>query len=78
MVRIALCTWMDATWLAPLCAIVLSFARLSLGDTDNVFIFPTAPGPSNNFVANLLWTLGSTQKIQWSTSLDDYYIALFQ
>lgn len=66
-------------WLASLCAIVLSFARVNVGDSsENLFIFPTAPGPSNNFVADLSWTLGSSQKIQWSTSLDTYYIALFQ
>ena len=60
-------------------AIVLSFARLNVGDdSDNLFIFPTAPGPNANFVADLSWTLGSTQKIQWTTTLDSYYIALWQ
>lgn len=66
-------------WFTSLCAIVLSFARVNVGDnSENVFILPTAPGPSNNFVADLSWPLGSTQKIQWSTTLDEYYIALFQ
>ena len=66
-------------WLTSLCAIVLSLARVNVGDNpDNVFIFPTAPGPSNNFVADISWTLGSTQKIQWTTTVDSYYIALFQ
>ncbi|KAF6238112.1 hypothetical protein HO173_003746 [Letharia columbiana] len=67
-------------WLASLCAIVLSFARVNVGDdSSNLFILPTAPGPSNNFVANSSWTLGSTQKIQWSTTINSsYYIALFQ
>jgi len=66
-------------WLASLCAIVLSFARVNLGDnSDNLFILPTAPGPGSNFVADLLWTLGSTQKIQWSTTIDSYNITLLQ
>ena len=77
--RIALRTSITAMRLASLCAIVLSFARVNVGDiSNNLFIFPTAPGPSNNFVADLSWALGSTQKIQWSTSVDSYYIALFQ
>lgn len=70
-------------WLASLCAIVLSFARVNVGDNSynnsyNLFILPTAPGPINNYVADLSWTLGSTQKIQWSTTVNSYYIALFQ
>ena len=70
---------MTAMWVASLCAIVLSLARVNVGDnSDNLFIFPTAPGPNNNFVADLSWTLGSTQDIQWSTNFDSYYIALFQ
>lgn len=64
-------------WLLFLFATVLSFIRISVG--DNLFIYPTAPGPNRNYVANLLWTLGSTQKIQWTTTIDSYYyIALYQ
>ena len=66
-------------WLVSLFVVVLSLARINVGeDTDNLFIFPTAPGPNNNFVADLSFTLGSTQKIQWSTTLETYHISLFQ
>ena len=61
---------------ASLFAVVLSFARIAFA--DDLFIYPTAPGPNNNFVADLLWPVGSTQKIQWSTTISSYYIALFQ
>ena len=65
--------------LVSLFAFMLSFARISVGDsTTNLFIFPTAPGPNENYVADLSWTLGSTQKIQWTTTIDSYYIALYQ
>ena len=65
--------------LVSLIAVVLSFARINVGDSsDNLFIFPTAPGPNENFVADLSFTLGSTQKIQWTTTLDSYYICLWQ
>lgn len=60
---------------------LLAFILAILGataDDNNLFIFPTAPGPSNNFVANEAWPEGSTQTIQWTTTLDSYYIALFQ
>ena len=65
-------------WLISLFAIVLSLIRISVGDESNVFIFPTAPGPNDNYVGDLSWTLGSTQKIQWVTTLDSYNIYLFQ
>ena len=66
-------------WLVSLFVIALSFIRISVGDSNtNLFIFPTAPGPNENYVANYLWTLGSTQKIQWTTTLDSYDIILFQ
>lgn len=71
---------MTAMWLASWGIILLSIVRLSVGDSneDNLFIFPTAPGPSNQFVANLRFPLGSTQNIQWTTLLGFYSIALFQ
>ena len=61
-----------------LCAILIGLARAPGGDHENVFIFPTAPGPSNNFIANLAFKIGSTQEIQWATTIESYYIALFQ
>ena len=74
-----LCTSVTAMWLASLCAIVLSFARVIVGqNSDNLFIVPTAPGPSDSFIADLSWTLGSIQNIQWTTTLDSYEIDLFQ
>lgn len=66
-------------WFVFLFSVVLSFARINVGDdTDNLFISPPSPGPNENYTANLQWTLGSTQNIQWTTTLDSYYIALFQ
>ena len=70
---------MTAMSLVFLFAVVLSFARINVGDnSDNQFIFPNSPGPNANFVADLSFTLGSTQKIQWTTTLESYYIALWQ
>jgi len=70
---------MTAMWLTFLDAVVLSFARANVDIvSNNLFVLPTAPGPCSNPVADLLWTLGSTQKIQWSTIVDSHYIALFQ
>ncbi len=65
-------------WLLSLFAIVLSFARVIVGDSPSLFIFPTAPGPSTNFVGDLSWILGSIQKIQWTTTIDSYQIYLWQ
>ena len=66
-------------WLAFLFTAILIVAPFSVEeDADNLFIFPTAPGPSDNFVADLSWPLASTQKVQWSTNYTGYYIALFQ
>ena len=65
--------------LVSLIAIVLSFARINVGDnTDNQFIFPNSPGPNGNFLADLSFTIGSSQKIQWTTTLDSYDITLWQ
>ena len=65
--------------LVSLFVVVLSLARINVGqDPSNLFIFPTAPGPSNNYVADLSFTLGSTQKIQWTTTLETYHITLLQ
>ena len=50
-----------------------------MGENSNVaFLYPPAPGPDKDFDADLTWTLGSTQDIQWSTSLDSYNISLYQ
>ena len=67
---------MNAMWLVSLFAIVLSFIRIGAG--DDLFIFPTAPGPNELYVADLLWTVGSTQEIQWVTSSESYDIVLWQ
>ena len=66
-------------WLLSLFAIVLSLARITVGDgSSDLFIYPTAPGPNQNFVADLVWTIGSIQKIQWTTTYDSYDIYLWQ
>lgn len=40
---------------------------------DNIFIVPGPPGPFNNFIGNLNWTIGSTQELEWTTVLESYY-----
>ena len=67
---------MIAMWFLSLFVIVLSFARINLA--DNLFIFPTAPGPDQTFVGDLSWSIGSSQKIQWTTTADSYNITLWQ
>ena len=62
--------------LISLFAVVLSFARIIVGDF--LFIFPTEPGPNADFAADLSFTLGSTQKIEWNTTLESYHIDLYQ
>ena len=65
--------------LVSLIAVVLSFARINLADnSDNQFIFPNTPGPNADYVADFSFTLGSSQKIQWTTTLDSYNIYLYQ
>ncbi|KAK8165272.1 hypothetical protein BKA80DRAFT_270951 [Phyllosticta citrichinensis] len=51
--------------------------RLSIADDDDMFIYPTAPGPSDNFIADPVWEIGSVQRVSWTTTLEAYYIALF-
>ena len=67
---------MTTMWLLSLFVIVLSFARINVA--DNVFIFPNAPGPGQNYVGDLSWSIGSSQKIQWTTTIDSYNITLWQ
>ena len=67
---------MTAMWLLSLCVIVLSFALINVA--DNVFIFPNAPGPDQNYVGDLSWSIGSSQKIQWTITVDSYNITLWQ
>ena len=47
-----------------------------MSDEQNIFILPTAPGPSDSFVGNLVWPLDSIQTVQWTTTLDSYHIDL--
>ena len=63
-------------WALCFGSVLLSIIQVAIG--DDLFIYPTAPGPSDNFVADLAWSLGSVQNIQWTTTQDSYYIALFQ
>ena len=67
-------------WLLSPFVIVLTFARIDFADSvfDNVFIFPNAPGPGQNYVGDLSWSIGSSQKIQWTTTIDSYNITLWQ
>ncbi|KAK0654299.1 hypothetical protein DIS24_g5357 [Lasiodiplodia hormozganensis] len=58
--------------------ILFSLVFAVLADDDNLWIYPTEPGPSNNFVANPAFTLGSKQTIEWTTTLNFYSVALFQ
>ena len=70
---------MTAIWLTFFSSIVLNFAPVSVAYIpDGGFDFPPGYAFNHNFTANLLWTLGSTQKIQWTTNIDAYSIALYQ
>ena len=63
-------------WLLSLFVIVLSFACIN--NADNLFIFPNAPGPGQNYVGDLSWPIGSSQKIQWTSNIESYNITLWQ
>ena len=67
---------MTTMWLISLFVIELSFALISV--TDNVFIFPNPPGPGQNYVGDLSWSVGSSQKIQWTRTIDSYNMTLWQ
>ena len=74
----AVCACLIIMRLTSPSVLLLAYACINVGgDSDNQFIFPTAPGPGENFVANLVWTLGSTQKIQYTTNIESYHIALY-
>lgn len=68
---------MTTMWLLSLFVIVLSFARINVAD-DNLFIVPNAPGPNQDYVRDLPWSIGSSQKIQWTTTINSYNITLWQ
>lgn len=68
---------MTTMWLLSLFVIVLSFARINVAD-DNHFILPGAPGLNQNYVRDPPWSIGSSQKIQWITTIDSYNITLSQ
>jgi len=59
--------------------LILSLLGVVLAlDEDNIFIYPTGPGPAQNYVANEVWTLGDVKTIQWTTTYSSYYITLMQ
>jgi hypothetical protein len=47
-------------------------------DDDDRWIVPTEPGPSNNFGANLVCSEGSTFTLEWTSTLSQYVIDLYQ
>lgn len=58
--------------------LLLRLTRVAVAQlVTNLFIYPTPPGPSNNFVADEVWPIGSVQNIQWTTNQTVYSIALF-
>ena len=57
-------------------SLFMGLARFTIA--ENFWILPPEPGPSNCFVADLVWTIGSVQNIQWTTNLAGYDVALFQ
>lgn len=59
-------------------ALILVHQSLADDHNNNIFIYPTAPGPSNNYVANLVFSLGSIQKIQWIANISSYSVVLYQ
>jgi hypothetical protein len=54
------------------------FAFSDDSDEDDRWIVPTEPGPSNNFGANLVWSEGSTATLEWTSTLENYVIDLYQ
>jgi len=45
----------------------------------NQWLFPTDPGPAQYFTSDLVFTLGSSQTLQWTSNHTDYYVvSLFQ
>ena len=67
---------MTTMWLLSLSVIMLSIERTNVA--DNVFIFPSVPAPGQNYVGDLSWSIGSSQKIQWTTTVDSYNTTLWQ
>ncbi|KAF2088230.1 hypothetical protein K490DRAFT_64907 [Saccharata proteae CBS 121410] len=63
-------------WNAYLVSVVLSYGT-AVSASSNYFNYPTAPGSSGNFLADLSWELGSSQTITWTTSLDEYSMYLY-
>ncbi|KAK4494105.1 hypothetical protein PRZ48_014403 [Zasmidium cellare] len=57
---------------------VLQNVAAYVAPNNNVFIFPPASGPSLNYVGNLAWSLGTTQKVEWTTTLTSYDMELWQ
>ncbi|MCJ1350622.1 MAG: hypothetical protein MMC33_000603 [Icmadophila ericetorum] len=47
-------------------------------DLQDYFINPPAAGPGQNYSANVVFTLGQTQDIQWVTVYNNYTISLWQ
>jgi hypothetical protein len=47
-------------------------------DAQNFFVNPPLPGPNQAFSANAIWGIGSTQKIKWKTTYENYTINLWQ
>lgn len=66
---------------------MILFAALSLlwatackaaDDPNNIFNFPGPAGPTDNFAADLVWSVGSTENIEFLTTLNDWNIILAQ
>ncbi|ORY03127.1 hypothetical protein BCR34DRAFT_573670 [Clohesyomyces aquaticus] len=53
------------------------FITCAISETGPLFIFPTAPGPTSNYGANLVFPLGSKQVIQWQTTMKKYDMELW-
>ena len=45
---------------------------------DNIFLNPQMMGPSEDYSQNDVWSLGSTQLVQWTTSFPSYNIIMWQ
>ncbi|KAF2101186.1 hypothetical protein NA57DRAFT_53163 [Rhizodiscina lignyota] len=58
---------------------LFQLALLVRADDDNQFVVPAAPGPtSNGFAADLVWTTGDNETVQWTTASESYRVELWQ
>jgi hypothetical protein len=60
------------------CLVLIPFVRGQYGDSNNQFFSPPQFGAYQQYGDDLVWELGSTQKIKWTAELTNYNISLCQ